>query len=169
MKHHRHKSQNALKRMKVKPTVSLDRSEMDKRVFDLVLKTLYNSANRSGLHIENEIFAPSKVKIAPHETGRLWEVMISSGWVSPVIGFGNAGKLELTKAGYQFMATFGGYSEYLTSVANSQQQPQTIILPIQVQAEEEHTMQPATQELPAPAEVGKVAHKNGRKKRRAHR
>jgi hypothetical protein len=167
MKHHRHKSQNALKRMKVKPTVSLDRSEMDKRVFDVVLKTLYNNAHRSGLHIENEIFRPSNIKVPPHEAGRIWEVMMSSGWVSPVIGFGNAGKLELTKAGYQLMSMFGGYSEYLTSVENSQHQPQTIILPIQVQADEEEE-QKATQ-LPAPGDVNKVAQKSNKKRKRGHK
>lgn len=165
MKHQRHKSQKALNRMRVKPAVSLDRSEMDKRAFDLVLKTLYNSTHRDGLHVENEIFIPARVKVAPHEAGRLWEVMVSSGWVSPVIGFGNAGKLELTKAGYQLMSQFGGYTEYLTSVQNSQHQPQTIILPIQVQADNDED----APQLPPPADLNKVAQKNTRKKRRGHR
>ncbi len=157
------KSQKALRRLNVRPALALDNKELDKQVFDLVLKTLYNNADRNGLHVENEIFAPLQIKMPAHDTGRLWEVMISSGWVSPVIGFGNAGKLELTKAGYQLMSQFGGYSEYITSVMNSQQQPQTIILPIQIQGEEEDTHQ--IQEAP---EANKVAHRS-HKKRRGHK
>jgi hypothetical protein len=131
------KSRKVLERMKVMPTVTLDRIEFDKKVFDLVLKTLYNNSQKDGLHMENEILSPQKLRLPANEAHRLWEVFISSGFVSPMIGFGNAGKLELTKAGYQLMSQYGGYSEYLTSVQNTQQQPQTIILPIQVQADEE--------------------------------
>ena len=79
--------------------------------------------------------------------------MISSGWVTPVIGFGNAGKVELTKTGYQLMSQFGGYSEYLTAAAAANQQPQTIILPIQIQDDhEEQTIQ-----LPAADQQAKSA------------
>jgi hypothetical protein len=62
-------------------------------------------------------------------------VLTSSGWVSPTIGFGKAGKLELTKAGFLMMSQFGGYSQYLASAQSNQ--PQTIILPIQVEGEEQ--------------------------------
>lgn len=154
------RSQKALRRLNVRPAIALDTKELDKQVFDLVLKTLYNNTDRNGLHVENEIFAPLEIKMPAHDTGRLWEVMISSGWVSPVIGFGNAGKLELTKAGYQLMSQFGGYSEYLTSVL-TQQQPQTIILPIQIQGEEEETHE--IQESP---EANKVAQQLPKKKRK---
>jgi hypothetical protein len=164
MKHLRtNKSRKALDRLKVRPAISIDRSEMDKKVFDLVLKTLYNNVGKNGLHVENEIFASCKISLPAHETSRLWEVMTSSGWVSPVIGFGNAGKLELTKAGFQLMSQFGGYSEYLTSVQNSQQQPQTIILPIQIQGEEEQETE--KQEIHPLPETNKVAQKLQKKKR----
>lgn len=162
MKHLRtSKNRKALDRLKTKPAIALDRSEMDRKVFDLVLKTLYNNAGKSGLHVENEILAACRISLPSNENSRLWEVMTSTGWVSPVIGFGNAGKLELTKAGVQLMAQFGGYSEYLTSMQNSQQQPQTIILPIQMQAEEE----PKQEVHELPGKENKVAHRTIRKGR----
>ena len=54
--------------------------------------------------------------------------MLNSGLVNPVAGFGNACKLKLSRTGYQLMAQFGGYSEYMASLKAQQQQP-TIILP----------------------------------------
>lgn len=163
----RSKSRDALQRMKVRPVLMPDRTEFDKNVFDLVLKTLYNNSHKDGLHIETEIFHPQNLRITNNETQRLWEVMVSTGWVTPLIGFGNAGKLELTKAGYQLMSQYGGYSEYLTSVQNIQQQPQTIILPIQVQGEDEGDGQ-EIQQLPAAKEgsENKMARKVLRKRAR---
>lgn len=149
------KNQKALQRMKVRPAEVIDRSVADKNIFDIVLKHLYNNAD-SALHLENQIYAPNNVKLNNKESERLWEVMISSGWVTPVIGFGNAGKVELTKTGYQLMSQFGGYSEYLIAV-QATQQPQTIILPIQIQ-DDDNEQQP----IPLPA-AGETSQKINRK------
>ena len=127
MKHIRiNKQKKALQALKTK---NLDRSELDKNVFDMVLKVLYLNTHKSEMDLEKEIFAGSPIKIPQKEAERLWNVLTSSSWVSPAVGFGKAGKIELTKAGYQLMSQFGSYMEYLTSVENSQK-PQTIILPI---------------------------------------
>jgi hypothetical protein len=163
MKHIRpRKPKKALTKLKVKPaTITLSRSEMDKRVFDIVLKTLYNNADKDVLHLEQEIYAPANISLPHKEAERLWEVMTSSGLVTPVIGFGNAGKVELTSNGYQLMSQYGSYLDYLATMASNNQQPQTIILPIQMPAEEEEPQQ-EVHKLPPPEKKSKSAHK-GRK------
>ncbi|MCD6063545.1 MAG: hypothetical protein K0R82_1456 [Flavipsychrobacter sp.] len=152
------KNQQALQRMKIRPVEVIDRTAADKNIFDIVLKHLYNNAD-AALHLENQIYAPNNVRLNNKESERLWEVMISSGWVTPVIGFGNAGKVELTKTGYQLMSQFGGYSEYLTAV-QATQQPQTIILPIQIQDDDNEQQ---SIPLPAAGETAKTAQKISRK------
>ncbi len=103
--------------------------DFDKQIFDLVLKALYNSADRNDLDFEREILIRHKIKVSPRENKRLWNVLINSGWVSPLIGFGNAGKLSLTKPGYLLMEQYGGYLEYLEAM-NTSPDTQTIIMPL---------------------------------------
>lgn len=119
----------------LEPKSAAERAELDKNVVDLVLRMLYENADKNSLDLQKDIFDKSRIALPRNETQRLWDILTGSGWVSPSIGFGKAGKLELTKAGFQMMSQFGGYAQYLTSVLNSNQ-PQTIILPIQVEGEE---------------------------------
>ena len=111
------------------------KNEFDKNIFDLVLKTLYNAADKNGLRFEEDILAPQNLTLPEREYRRLWNVLCNSGWVSPVIGFGNAGKLSLSKAGYLVMEQYGGYLEYLKAM-NENPDSQTIIMPIEPMAEE---------------------------------
>ncbi len=97
-----------------------DHSEQDKRLCDLVLHSLYNNAHKSAMSLESEIFTPNNVKLPMQESQRIWNVLLGSGWVVPCIGFGNAGKLGLSKAGYQLMVQFGGYQQYLAFTAGGQ-------------------------------------------------
>lgn len=120
----------------LEPKSAAERVELDKNVVDLVLRMLYENADKNSLDLQKDIFEKSRIALPRNETQRLWDVITSSGWVSPSIGFGKAGKLELTKAGFLMMSQFGGYSQYLTSMQTGNQ-PQTIILPIQVEGEEE--------------------------------
>jgi len=90
-----------------------DHRDIDRRLFDIVLASLYENADKDTLHIENDILKPLNINLPPNEADRVWEVMVSSGLVSPVVGFGNAGKLELTRAGYQLLSQYGTYSQYL--------------------------------------------------------
>ena len=90
-----------------------DHRDIDRRLFDIVLASLYENADKDTLHMENEILKPLNISLPANEADRIWEVMVSSGLVSPVVGFGNAGKLELTKAGYQLLSQYGTYSQYL--------------------------------------------------------
>jgi hypothetical protein len=163
MKQNRIRKYHKTLNLKVDP---VDKVAADKNIFDMVLKQLYNNAD-DALHLENQIYAPNNVKLNNKESERIWEIMISSGWITPVIGFGNAGKVELTKTGYQLMSQFGGYSEYLTAV-QANQQPQTIILPIQIQEDidTEHLQLPSAGDEKTKTEQ-KVArkHKYSRNKR----
>ncbi len=142
----KNKAHKALRRLKVKSPVILDRSEADKKIIDAVLKTLYHNADKDTLNLENDIYRPLRIKMPLREAERLWNVMTSTGLISPVIGFGNAGRIELTRSGYQLMSQYGSYADYLASQNNHQ--PQTVILPIQIEGdngvdadgEEEHPL-----------------------------
>lgn len=130
----RNKNQNALRRLQVKKAIPLSQSDEDKRIIDLTLKTLYNDAHKGMLHLEAEIYKPLKIKLSYKEANRLWHIMTSTGLIAPVIGFGNAGKIELTRTGYQLMSQFGSYKDYIASLNNNQ--PQTVILPIQIEGDD---------------------------------
>jgi hypothetical protein len=129
------KNRKAVHRLHTREASIVEYKQIDQVVLDVVLKKLFDNTVKNMLHLENEIYAPSNIKLHPEDAERIWEIMISTGWVTPVIGFGNSGKVELTRAGYQFMAQYGGYSQYLAAV-NQPAQPQTIILPIQIQGED---------------------------------
>ena len=122
-----HKNQRLVKRLKVSLPPVIDRNQLDRFVIDTVLKTLYNNADIDTLHLESQIYKPNGIRMSRKESERLWSVMVSSGWINPVIGFGNSGKISLSRDGYQLMAQYGGYSEYLAAI-HAVNQP-TIILP----------------------------------------
>lgn len=120
-----HNRVNKLKKAKIKPVTIVDRSDVDIAVIDIVLKSLYHNSHVDTLHIENDIYKNANISVPYVESERLWEVMLNSGLVNPVAGFGNAGKLKLSRTGYQLMAQFGGYREYMDSLRNTNE-PQAI-------------------------------------------
>lgn len=105
----------------------VDRNEVDIQIIDLVLKTLYHNSHIDELHIDNDIYKNANLKLPYVESERLWEVMLNSGLVNPVAGFGNAGKLKLSRTGYQLMAQYGGYTEYMEAMQKNNTPPQIII------------------------------------------
>ena len=124
-----HNRVNKLKKAKIKPA-PMDRNEVDIAIMDVVLKALYYNSHIDTLHVENEIYKNANINIPYVEAERLWEVMLNSGLVNPVAGFGNAGKLKLSRTGYQLMAQYGGYKEYMDAVKsgnNAGSSPQIII------------------------------------------
>lgn len=118
------KGRRAMKRMKVRPIPEIDRNEMDRNIFDVVLKYLYINADKNVLDLDNDILSHMTVKLPDREKERVWDVLTSSGWVSPKIGFGNAGKITLTKAGFQLMSQFGSYTDYLQAVHSKPGEPE---------------------------------------------
>lgn len=158
------RQKKGVKRFKVQRLANENTSDFDKQIINVVLETLYNNADKDVLDLEKEIYRPNNIKLNIKHAERLWEVMLSSGWISPVIGFGNAGKVALTQSGYQLMAQYGGYSNFLDAQKLAQQQqPQTIILPLQVQQEEEGSQE---QEQQKPEEKpSKAAEEKGTSKK----
>lgn len=154
------KNKKAVDRLHTREASLVEHKQIDQQVFDVVLKKLFDNTIKNTLHLENEIYAPSNIKLPAEDAERIWEIMISTGWVAPVIGFGNSGKVELTRAGYQLMAQYGGYTQYLATV-NQPPPPQTIILPIQVQEEPEQEKPQITceDEKPLPRKTKKKTKK----------
>jgi len=113
------KGRRAMKRLKVRPVPEIDRNEMDKNIFDVVLKYLYINADKNSLDLDKDILSNMTITLPNREKERIWDVLTGSGWVSPIVGFGNAGKIELTNAGFQLMSQFGSYSNYLAAVHNN--------------------------------------------------
>lgn len=126
-----HNRMKKLKKAEIQPASIMDRNEVDIAVIDIVLKALYYNSHVDTLHIEEDIYKRAKINIPYVEAERLWEVMLNSGLVNPVAGFGNAGKLKLSRNGYELMATYGGYKEYMQAVrsAGSQQTAQPLSPP----------------------------------------
>ena len=147
------KNRRILKRMKVKPSVLpviLDQSDIDKAVMDTVLSTLYNNSDKDAMHLENEIYKPHNIQMPLKEAERIWEIIKASGLITPVIGFGNGGKVELTREGYQLMAQYGSYKNYLNILQAPQQQP-TFILPLSISGEAvPESGEPENKKLPSP-------------------
>ena len=110
------KGRKALRRMKVRPVPELNRSEMDKNIFDVVMQYLYVNADKNSLDLDKEVLSHMSITLPESEKQRVWEVLTSSIWINSIVGFGNAGKIELSKAGFQLMSQFGSYSNYLAAV-----------------------------------------------------
>lgn len=123
-----HNRMKKLKKAEIKPVTIMDRNEVDVAIIDTVLKTLYHNSHIETLHIDEDIYKRAGINIPYVESERLWEVMLNSGLVNPVAGFGNAGKLKLSRNGYELMAKYGGYKEYMQAVKASYilQQPQQV-------------------------------------------
>lgn len=97
-------------------------------VLDLTLKTLYENMDKGGLHLENDILQPNKIKLKPEETGKVWDVLMATGLADGIIGFGNSGKVDITPAGIQMMTRYGSYKNFLVAQqAAVQPQPQLTI------------------------------------------
>ena len=128
------------------PSTPEERQELDRSVIDLVLRVLFENADRHAVDLNKDILDRAKIRLPERESQRIWDVLLGSGWVSPSIGFGKAGKLELTRAGFQMMSQFGGYNQYLASAQNSHQQ--TVILPVQIPGNQELSDLPRQPEDP---------------------
>lgn len=156
----KNRNRKGLRMLKGKAPVIVDQNEQDKQILDQVIKTLYNNSDKATLHLDTDIYKPLGINLPSKEYERLWEVMLSTGLVSPVIGFGNAGKVELSHAGYQLMTQFGSYNNYVVSL-QSNHGPQTVILPIQIEGDQQEA-EPQREEIkPEP-----LIRKAGKKARR---
>ncbi|HTN44884.1 MAG TPA: hypothetical protein VL098_00950 [Flavipsychrobacter sp.] len=106
----------------VQPQI-ITRQDMDRLIFDMVMGEIYENSHVNELHFD-EILSKYKVELPVNERERIWDVLITSSLVSPMIGFGQAGKLELTPQGFQLMTQYGSYSNFLAAT-----QPQPLMQP----------------------------------------
>lgn len=89
------------------------RVELDRNMMDIVTKILFEDGHKDELDLQKEVIDKANVIFPEKEVERIWNVMIGSNWVSPIVGFGKAGKLELTNAGLQMMSQYGSYKNFL--------------------------------------------------------
>ena len=92
-------------------------------ILDIVMKTLFENADKNGLNLEKDIFRPLDIKLPAKEVDKVWEVIINSGLINPIVGFGNSGKVELTSEGVKMMSQYGGYLNFL-----AQTQPNNFVI-----------------------------------------
>ncbi|MFT4062448.1 MAG: hypothetical protein QM642_08845 [Edaphocola sp.] len=108
----------------------LDQKTLDLRIMDTALAALYNEGDTVTLSLKEDVLNQNKIHLSDKGLERIWDVMINTGLVNPVVGFGNAGKLNLTKEGYQLMADFGSYTAFVDAkMQAARQQNQTLGLP----------------------------------------
>lgn len=106
-----------------------DRKQLDIQIIDKALTSLYNDGDKITRSLQEEILKPQNILLTPNDTERIWDVMVNTGLVHAVIGFGNSGKLDLTTEGYQLMAQFGSYSAFIEERQRQMQQQQGFSLP----------------------------------------
>ncbi len=113
--HGKPKRNRVVERLKnrILPMTLDERKEKDVKIIDVALKSLYNDGGKVARSLKQEILEPSRIKISEKEAERIWNIMLSTGLINPVIGFGNSGKLTLTNEGYQLMTQYGSYSAFL--------------------------------------------------------
>ncbi len=120
----KHKKNRVVERLKnrIIPIPIDERKKKDVAIIDVALKSLYNDGDKVTRSLQNDIFNPARIKVSEKEAGRIWDIMLSTGLVNPVIGFGNSGKLSLTNEGYQLMTQFGSYGAFLEEREKQQNQ-----------------------------------------------
>jgi gamma-glutamylcysteine synthetase len=127
------KRKKALERYKnrVPLPAMMDKKQQDIAIIDKALESLYNDGDKVIRSLQEDILQPNKVTLSEKDTARLWDLMVNTGLVHPVIGFGNSGKLDLTNEGYQLMSQFGSYSAFLQEHQRQQlaQQNQQMAFP----------------------------------------
>jgi len=127
-----------------------DRNAQDAFIINTTLNELYNEGDRTTKKLRLDILQPHRIRVSEAEYERIWEILLSTGLVNSIIGFGNNGKLTLTNEGYQLMRQFGSYAAFMEQKEKLQQQQQQqpgLVLPqfIIAQQEEEEGSEPDKQ------------------------
>ena len=108
----------------------LDRKQQDILIIDKTLASLYNDGDKIIRSLQEDVLKGNKINLNDKDTDRIWDILMNSGLVHAVIGFGNTGKMDLTNEGYQLMSQFGSYSGFLQEHQRQlAQQNQTMAFP----------------------------------------
>lgn len=115
-----------------KQAVQLTQKDISNILIDISMKELYNQGDKRELRLVEDILTPNKIKFSNEQSlESYWDIITNSGFVKPSIGFGNNGKVSLSKAGFDLMNQFGSYMDFLRaqeppragSIPNPQLQP----------------------------------------------
>jgi len=86
-------------------------------LLNVSLTALYNDGDKVELHLVNEILTPNKIQFQDEKTlESFWDIITNSGLINSSIGFGNNGKVSISKPGFDLMTQFGSYANYLKEV-----------------------------------------------------
>lgn len=109
------KKQRIIRRFHNRSSVgaTVNQKQIDVAITDLVLNRLYNNGDKQTASLKEDILIPAQVKFTKEGVDRLWDILLSTGLVSPVIGFGHSGELSITNQGYQLMSQFGSYANFI--------------------------------------------------------
>lgn len=83
----------------------------DNDVIDFVTKVLFSDTSRE-FSLTDDILSMSKLKYTPQDEDRIWKLLLNTRMVEQSIGFGKAGKIQLSTEGMLVMNKFGSYMEY---------------------------------------------------------
>lgn len=114
---------------RIPPPNMQDRKQQDIHIIDTALKSLYNDGDKITRSLQDDILKPNQIRMTEKDTGRIWDIMINTGLVNAVIGFGNSGKLALSNEGYQLMSQFGSYGAFLEERDKQNHQGQNMMFP----------------------------------------
>lgn len=117
------KKNKVINRLRTRKTVeaTLDQQGQDLHLIDLVLEKLYNKGDKQTASLEEDVLTVHKIRYTQSGRERLWDLLVNTGFVQPVIGFGKSGRLSLTSEGYQLMTRFGSYSNFINERARQAQ------------------------------------------------
>jgi hypothetical protein len=109
------KKQRIIRRFHNRSSVGamVSQKQIDVALTGLVLSKLYNNGDKQPASLKEDILIPSQIKFTNQGVDRLWDILLSTGLVSPVIGFGHSGQLSITNQGYQLMSQFGSYTNFI--------------------------------------------------------
>lgn len=83
-------------------------------LLNISLKALYNDGDKVELRLVEDILTPNQIQFNDDKTHEsFWDILTNSGLINPSIGFGNNGKVSISKAGFDIMTHYGSYANYL--------------------------------------------------------
>lgn len=107
----------------------LDRKQQDILIIDKTLTSLYNDGDKIIRSLQEDILKNNKINLTEKDTERIWDILMNSGLVHAVIGFGNTGKMDLTQDGYHLMSQFGSYSAFIEEQKRQVAQQNQTVMP----------------------------------------
>ena len=97
-----------------KEQVTLSPRDISNILIDISMRELYNDGDKRELKLVEEILSPNNIQFTDEKSlESYWDIITNSGYIKPSIGFGNNGKVTLSKAGFDLMSKFGGFKEFL--------------------------------------------------------